>query len=144
GVRRRRPPARRVARMTSEPSTSTVPAGDPASGGGAGAAADGVAGADATLDAGARDWQPGPRPGPRLRWWREVLYIVLVYVAYSAVRNQFGSGAGSSVDPDPAFHHAEAVIHIQRSIGLYFEHRLQSWYLELPLDGLIRFWNVYY
>ncbi len=90
--------------------------------------------------------QPGAAAsaGPRLRWWREVLYIVLVYVGYSAVRNQFGSGAGTSVDPDPAFHHAEAIIEVQRTIGLYFEHRLQQWYLDLPADGLIRFWNVYY
>ena len=69
---------------------------------------------------------------------------MLVYVAYSAVRNQFGSGAGDSVDPDPAFHHAEAIIQVQRNIGLYFESRLQQWYLDLPLDGLIRLWNVYY
>ncbi len=82
--------------------------------------------------------------GPRLRWWREVVYIVLVYVAYSAVRNQFGSGAGDSVDPRPAFHHGEAIIQLQRNIGLYFEDRLQQWYLDLPLDGLIRLWNVYY
>jgi hypothetical protein len=67
-----------------------------------------------------------------------------VYVAYSAVRNQFGSGAGDSVDPEPAFHHAEAIIQVQRNIGLYFEDRLQRWYLDLPLDGIIRFWNVYY
>ncbi|HEX6238675.1 MAG TPA: phosphatase PAP2 family protein [Acidimicrobiales bacterium] len=79
-----------------------------------------------------------------LRWWREVIYIVLVYLAYSAVRNQFGSGAGAAVDPDPAFHHAEAIIHIERSLGLYVEHHLQSWYLDLPLNGLIRVWNVYY
>ena len=71
----------------------------------------------------------------RLRWWHEVLYIVLVYVAYSAVRNQFGSGAGTEIDADPAFHHAEAIIQIERNIGLYFEDRLQQWYLDLPLDG---------
>jgi hypothetical protein len=79
-----------------------------------------------------------------LRWWREVLYILLVYVAYSAVRNQFGSGAGDSVDPEPAFNHAKAIIHIQQSMGLYFEDALQRWYLDLPWNGLIRFWNVYY
>lgn len=79
-----------------------------------------------------------------LRWWHELGYIVLVYVAYSAVRNQFGSGAGTSVDADPAFHHAEAIIQLQRNIGLYFEDRLQRWYLDLPGNGLIRFWNVYY
>ena len=86
----------------------------------------------------------GEPRGPRLRWWREVVYIVLVYVAYSAVRNQFGSGAGDSVDPRPAFHHGEAIIQLQRNMGLYFEDRVQQWYLDLPLDGLIRFWNVYY
>ena len=78
--------------------------------------------------------QPAPtRTGPRssLRWWREVLYIVLVYLGYSAVRNQFGSGAGATVDADPAFHHAEAIIQIERNLHLYFEHRLQNWYLDL-------------
>jgi PAP2 superfamily len=84
------------------------------------------------------------RPRTSLRWWREVCYIIGVYVAYSAVRNQFGSGAGSSVDADPAFHHAEAIIQVERNLHLYFEDRLQQWYLDLPLDGLIRFWNVYY
>jgi len=84
------------------------------------------------------------RPRTSLRWWREVCYIVGVYVAYSAVRNQFGSGAGSSVDAEPAFHHAEAIIQVERNLHLYFEDRLQQWYLDLPLDGLIRIWNVYY
>jgi hypothetical protein len=81
---------------------------------------------------------------PRLRWWREVIYIVLVYLGYSAVRNQFGSGAGSSVDPEPAFHHGEAIIQLERNMRLYFEDALQAWYLDLPAHGLIRFWNVYY
>jgi hypothetical protein len=102
----------------------------------------GVAGAAGQT--GVAESAPTDQPVPRLRWWREVLYIVLVYVAYSAVRNQFGSGAGARVDPDPAFHHAEAVIQVQSNIGLYFEDRLQQWYLDLPLDGLIRLWNVYY
>jgi hypothetical protein len=84
------------------------------------------------------------RPRTSLRWWREVCYIVGVYVAYSAVRNQFGSGAGASVDAEPAFHHAEAIIQVERNLHLYFEDRLQQWYLDLPLDGLIRIWNVYY
>jgi len=79
-----------------------------------------------------------------LRWWHEVIYIVLVYLGYSTVRNQFGSGAGSSVDAEPAFHHAQAIIHIERSLGLFFEQRLQSWYLDLPWNGVIRFWNIYY
>jgi hypothetical protein len=104
------------------------------------------------LDAAPGDPAPGDRPGEdetrrtrsRLRWWREVIYIVLVYVGYSAVRNQFGSGAGTSVDADPAFHHGKAIIQLERNLGLYFEDRLQQWYLDLPMDGLIRLWNVYY
>jgi PAP2 superfamily len=88
--------------------------------------------------------RPRRRPRSSLRWWREALYIVLVYVAYSAVRNQFGSGAGASVDADPAFHHAEAIIHVERTLRLYFEQQLQSWYLGLPGHGLVRIWNVYY
>lgn len=97
------------------------------------------------VDAGA----PGPEAptasrSPRLRWWREVLYVLLVYMGYSAVRNQFGSGAGDSVDADPAFHHGEAVIQLERNLHLYFEQSLQSWYLDLPADGLVRIWNVYY
>jgi PAP2 superfamily len=151
-------------RPASTPTTATeTPAGDA---GGADAKTADTTGADARgADTGATDTSAsetaatevaatatngGPTAAPRtprvarLQWWREVLYIVGVYVAYSAVRNQFGSGAGDSVDPDPAFHHGEAIIQLQRNIGLYFEHTLQRWYLDLPLDGLIRFWNIYY
>jgi hypothetical protein len=79
-----------------------------------------------------------------LRWWREALYIVLVYVAYSAVRNQFGSGAGGPETAAPAFANALQVIDLQRSMGMYFEADLQRWYMDLPLKGLIRVWNFYY
>jgi PAP2 superfamily len=125
-------------------------------GNGGGTEADGGAGRDGgvveegdVVDVGGADRAAGGdadvrTAGPRLAWWREVVYIVLVYVAYSAVRNQFGSGAGDSVDPRPAFYHGEAIIQVQRNIGLYFEDRLQEWYLDLPLDGLIRLWNIYY
>ena len=84
-----------------------------------------------------------PRRDWGLRWWRELIYVVLVYAAYSGVRNQFGSGGGA-VDPEPAFNHAKAIIQLQRNISLYFEDSLQRWYLDLPLHGLIRFWNIYY
>jgi len=105
-----------------------------------------------TLDEGRPGDQPETqpparrRPGPRssLRWWHEVIYIVIVYIGYSAVRNQFGSGAGATVDADPAFHHARAIIQLERNLHLYFEQRLESWYLDLPFHGFIRFWNVYY
>jgi hypothetical protein len=96
---------------------------------------------------GALDEPPVEEGTPRrdwgLRWWHELIYVVLVYAAYSGVRNQFGSG-GSNVDPEPAFNHAKAIIQLQKNMGLYFEDSLQRWYLDLPLHGLIRFWNIYY
>lgn len=76
-----------------------------------------------------------------LRWWKEVLFGIAVYAVYSGVRNRFGSAGG---DPGPAYEHAQSVIELQRSLHLYFEARLQSWYLDLPGHGLIRAWNVYY
>jgi hypothetical protein len=78
---------------------------------------------------------------PSTRWWREVLYGLAVYVVYSLVRNTFGSAGG---DPRPAYDHALQIIRIQEALGLYFEPGLQSWYLDLPADGLIRLWNLFY
>jgi hypothetical protein len=76
-----------------------------------------------------------------LRWWKELLFAAGVYAVYSLVRNQFGSAGG---DPGPAFEHAQQIIDLQASMGLYFEDALQQWYLRLPANGLIRLWNVYY
>jgi hypothetical protein len=76
-----------------------------------------------------------------LRWWKELLFAAGVYAIYSLVRNQFGSASG---DPGPAFKHARQIIDLERGMGLYFEADLQRWYLDLPADGLIRLWNVYY
>jgi hypothetical protein len=75
------------------------------------------------------------------RWWREVLYGLVVYVIYSMVRNTFGSAGG---DPGPAYDHALQIIRIQEAMGLYFEPDLHSWYLDLPANGLIRLWNAFY
>ena len=76
-----------------------------------------------------------------LRWWKEVLFGLGVYLVYSVVRNQFGSAGG---DPGPAYGHAIDIIDIERALHLYFEAALQDWYLDLPANGLIRLWNVYY
>ncbi len=75
----------------------------------------------------------------RLRWWREVLYIVGFYLAYSLVRNQFGSAA---VGAERAFRNAERVIGIERALGLFFEQPLQALFLDWT--GFIRFWNIWY
>ncbi|MDP1819262.1 MAG: phosphatase PAP2 family protein [Acidimicrobiales bacterium] len=80
-------------------------------------------------------------PRVALRWWREVIYGLAVYVVYSAVRNRFGSADG---DPGPAFEHARAIIDLEQWLHLYVEPDVQRWYLDLPGRGLIRGWNVYY
>ena len=89
---------------------------------------------------------PPPRPPPAapadaapaspLRWWKEMLIAGGFYLVYTLVRNQFGSGGAG--DRDIALNHAKAIIHIERSVGLWFEPRLQQWYLDLPYDGFIR------
>ena len=89
------------------------------------------------------DTQPTARD-LKLAWWHEVGYIVLVYIAYSAVRNQFGSGHGGFLAAETALNHGKAIIQIERNLHLYFEDSLQQRYLDLPGHGLIRFWNVWY
>ena len=85
------------------------------------------------------------RPQPRLRWWREVLYIVGIYLVYSTVRNQFGSAGGPAGQSNGiAYGHALDIIDIERAMGLYVEPAIQRWYLDLPADGWIGFWNVFY
>jgi len=83
--------------------------------------------------------------GRRLRWWREVAYIIGFYLLYSEVRNTFGSEGGvGRIAVETAFNHAKAIIAIQDRIGLWFEPELQRWYLDLPGRGGIRAWNIYY
>ena len=76
-----------------------------------------------------------------LRWWKEVLFGIGVYLVYSVVRNRFGSAGG---DPGPAYGHAIDIIDIEKALHLYVEPHLQDWYLGLPANGFIRLWNVYY
>ena len=83
---------------------------------------------------------PAPSRAP-LRWWKEVSFGLGVYLVYSIVRNRFGSADG---DPGPAFEHARQIIDIEQALRLYVEPHLQQWYLDLPANGLIRAWNVYY
>jgi hypothetical protein len=86
-----------------------------------------------------------PHAEPRLRWWREVLYCLGLYLVYSTVRNQFGSNGGPLGQSNRiAYQHALDVIEIQDSLGLFIERTLQRWYLDLPADGFIGFWNVFY
>ena len=82
---------------------------------------------------------------PRLRWWREAAYILVIYFVYSTVRNQFGSAGGPLGQSNGiAYEHALQIIRIEDAVGLYFEQALQEWYLDLPANGWIGFWNVFY
>jgi hypothetical protein len=76
---------------------------------------------------------------PRLRWWREVLFVLTFYFVYSVIRNQFGSAA---VPASEAFANARKVIDIERAMGLFQEARIQHWFLDW--HGFIQFWNVFY
>ena len=86
-----------------------------------------------------------------LRWWREAVYVGAFYLVYSTIRNQFGSAAVSTVT---AFRHARHVITIERSLGLFFEPRLQRLFVRSTGNGvhfafagareLLEFWNVFY
>lgn len=76
---------------------------------------------------------------PRLRWWREVVYILVFYVVYTAIRNTQGSAAVSAAT---ARRNAEKVIEIERALALFQEHRIQDAFLDNRL--FIQFWNVFY
>ncbi len=84
---------------------------------------------------------PTARPEPELKWWKEVLIAGTFYLLYSLVRSTFGAGAESRTI---AFRHARGVIKLEEALGLWFEPRLQQWYLDLPNDGFIRGWNIFY
>lgn len=79
----------------------------------------------------------------RLFWWKEVLITVAFYLAYSWIRNQFGSNAITDDGiPAVAFANAERIIRLELWIGLYHEQTVQSWFL--PYDWFIQFWNTFY
>jgi hypothetical protein len=78
-----------------------------------------------------------PRPG-RLRWWREVLYILAFYSVYSFIRNR-GVATDSVAE---ARRNALDVIDVERNMGAYWEESIQDRFL--PWDGFIQFWNIFY
>jgi hypothetical protein len=92
------------------------------------------------------DQRTSPRPpGARLRWWREAVYILAVYAVYSSVRNLFGSAGGPSGQANGiAYGHALDIMKIEEWTRTFFEPGLQRWYLDLPAQGFIEFWNVFY
>ena len=75
---------------------------------------------------------------PRLRWWREVLYVAAFYGLYTLVRNR-GLSPNEHVQ---AFHNAKRVIAVERFVGGFHERYVQ--HLFLGWHWFIRFWDVYY
>ncbi len=75
----------------------------------------------------------------RLRWWRELLCVGVLFVVYSQVRNLFGS---ATVAPSVAFDNALTVIDIERAVGLYHEEALQDRFLGAA--WFIQGWNLFY
>ena len=79
-------------------------------------------------------------PRHRLRWWREVVFVLTFYGIYSYIRNQFGSPKLSY--PQHALAHARSVIDFERLLGLYHEETIQDWFLGWR--AFIQFWNLFY
>jgi hypothetical protein len=78
-------------------------------------------------------------PAHRLRWWREVVFVLVFYSVYSLIRNQFGSAA---VSDERALAHAKDLIHLERLLGLFHEETIQQWFLSWR--SFIQFWNLFY
>jgi hypothetical protein len=83
--------------------------------------------------------QPRSARPRRLRWWREVLYILAFYFVYSLIRNTQGS---ASVSVAHALGHARDLIHLERVLGLYHERWVQQQFLSQR--GFMEFWNLFY
>jgi membrane-associated phospholipid phosphatase len=80
-----------------------------------------------------------PQPFARLRWWREILYCLAYYFAYTLVRDLRGT---RPVSRDLAYANAERIIHFEQFFGLFQERRIQSWFLSYHL--VIRFLDDFY
>lgn len=79
----------------------------------------------------------------RTLWWREALIAILFYVAYSIVRNLFGSAlvTGTQI-PIEAFLNAMRIIRFERALGLFHEESVQDWFVDSPL--FMQIVNTYY
>ena len=77
---------------------------------------------------------------PRTRvWGTEVALLLTFYIVYTIVRNRFGS---SAVDPDRAYRNAERIMDIERSLGTFWELRVQGWFVDQEV--FLSVWNHFY
>ena len=84
-----------------------------------------------------------------LRWWREAIYIAVFYGIYTAIRDTQGSAGGGTSGRAAviAYHHARAVIHLERDLWIYHEQQIQAFLLH-HLGSLTTpffdVWNLWY
>jgi hypothetical protein len=78
-------------------------------------------------------------PAVRLRWYSEVALVLIFYILYSGIRNQFGS---AQVAPGRAFANALQVIRIEQAMGLFIEGPVQDTFLGW--SSFLRVWNIVY
>jgi hypothetical protein len=75
----------------------------------------------------------------RLRWWRELLYVLAFYGVYTLVRNR-------GLDPDAhvqAYHNALRVIRAEQWLHSFHEAWVQHLFYP-SAKWFLKFWNVYY
>ncbi len=82
---------------------------------------------------------PGASRQPRLRWWVEMLTIIVCYELYSLARNTQGS---RSVSADVAFRNARALLRLEHHIGLGWERPVQRVFLHA--EPLVKGLNIFY
>lgn len=74
----------------------------------------------------------------RPRWYLEIIYILVLYFAYSAVRN----ATGSVLSVSEAIQHATDIIDLQNKLHMINEVDVQEFFLDNT--WFIKFLNVYY
>jgi len=77
-------------------------------------------------------------PRGRLRWWQEVVYILVFYAVYTLIRNN-GVATDSVAQ---AFTNAKRMIGVERAMGLYHEETIQDWFLGAA--WFVKALNVFY
>lgn len=77
----------------------------------------------------ARRAQPAA-PRVRLAWWRELLLLAAVYIAYLGTRAQI------SLDPEAAEQHGRGLLELEATVGLDIEKSLNTAMHALPLAAV--------
>jgi hypothetical protein len=81
---------------------------------------------------------PRPAARPQLRWWREVLTVVVFYAVYTLIRDAYATSGGKK----DAERDARWVIDAERDLHVFYEQKLQHSILGWRV--FIEFWNTWY